>query len=58
MKITPELQELILKNPSTQQIQKLSRSQGTKSLFEDGIDKVKQGITTLEEVLRIAEMPK
>ncbi len=58
IKVTPELQNLILTNPSTQQISKLARQQGTKSLFEDGIDKVKRGITTIEEVLRVAEIPK
>ena len=55
--ITPELQNLILKNPSTQEIWKLARTQGALTLFEDGIEKVKNGITTLEELLRVAEAP-
>lgn len=57
VKITPELQELILKHPSTKEIWKLARSQGSESLFEDGVMKVKNGITTIEEVLRVAEPP-
>lgn len=52
---TPEMQELLLKNPSTREIAILARSQHPSSLFEDGIEKVKNGITTLEEVLRVAK---
>jgi type II secretory ATPase GspE/PulE/Tfp pilus assembly ATPase PilB-like protein len=55
--ITPELKDLILKNPSTQEINNLARKQGSKSLFEDGIAKVKSGITTMDELLRVAQPP-
>ncbi len=55
--ITPEMQDLILRSPSTQEIWKLARKEGSKTLFEDGIEKVKAGITTLEELLRVAEPP-
>ncbi len=51
--VTPEMKELILKNPSTQTIWELAKKQGAHSMFEDGIEKVKNGITTLEELLRI-----
>lgn len=57
IRITPEMQELILTNPSTQQIWKVAREDGAHTLFEDGIVKVKNGITTLEELLRIAAPP-
>lgn len=55
--ITPEMQNLVLKHPSTQQIWKLAREQGAHSLFEDGLEKVKNGITTLEELLRVSAPP-
>ncbi len=55
--ITPELQNLILKNPSTQEIWQVARGQGARMLFEDGIEKVKIGVTTLEELLRVALPP-
>lgn len=58
IEVTPEMKDLILKNPSTREIWKLARTQGSKSLFEDGIDKVKTGITTMEELLRVASPPK
>jgi len=55
--ITPEMADLILKNPSTRQIQSLARRQGSITLFEDGIEKVKTGVTTVEELLRIVSPP-
>lgn len=52
--ITPKLEELILKSPSSAEIWQVARAEGAKSLFEDGILKVKSGVTTLEELLRVA----
>jgi len=54
IRITPEMQELILQNPSKQKIWHLAREQGAKSLFEDGLEKVKSGRTSLEELIRVA----
>lgn len=56
--MTPTLQDLILKNPASQQIWELAKTEGSLSLFEDGLEKVKNGLTTLEELLRIAQVPK
>ncbi len=53
--ITPQMKELILTNPSTNQIEQLSRAQGDHNMFSDGIDKVESGVTTLEELQRVAE---
>ena len=47
------MKDLILKHPSTQDIWKLAKKQGSLSLFEDGMDKVKNGLTTLEELSRV-----
>lgn len=55
IKITPAVQELILKKPSTKEILSLARKEGMITLFESGVDKVKKGITTLEELLRVAD---
>lgn len=52
--LTPEMQDLLLTQPSTGQIQQLTKKQGNFTLFEDGMEKVKTGITTLEELLRVA----
>lgn len=56
--MTPEMQELILTAPSTQEITALARKQGSLPMFEDGISKIKGGLTTLTEVLRVVEPPK
>jgi len=50
---SPELQDLIAKTPSTKDVALLARSQGFKSMFEDGIEKVKSGITTIDELVRV-----
>lgn len=54
---TPEMQDLILKNPAIKQIWALARQQGATSLFEYGLEKVKNAVTTLEELLRVAPPP-
>lgn len=53
--VTQEMQELLLGHPSTHQIWDLARKNGAKTLFEDGIEKAKNGVTTIEEVLRVAK---
>ncbi len=51
---TLEMQDLILKKPSSKQIFELAQKQGSTSLFGDGINKVKNGITSIEDLLRVA----
>ena len=58
IKITSDLQDLISKTPSTKEVDALVKTQGFKTMFEDGIDKVKLGITTLEELLRVVPIEK
>jgi type IV pilus assembly protein PilB len=53
IEITPEMQDLIVHTPSGPQIEQLARSQGSKPMFDDGIQKVKSGITTLPELVRV-----
>jgi len=53
LKMTQELQDLIPSRPSSNDIFNLAREQGFKTIFEDGIEKVKSGLTTIEELLRI-----
>lgn len=53
--MTPEMQELILKNPSTAEVATLSHKQGDHTLFSDGIEKVQRGVTSITELMRVAE---
>lgn len=55
--VSEEIKDLILRNPSSEQIWKLARKQGSLPLFFDGIEKVKSGITSIEELLRISSPP-
>jgi type II secretory ATPase GspE/PulE/Tfp pilus assembly ATPase PilB-like protein len=55
--IGPEMEEIMLKNPSAQQIWQAEEQQGIKSLFTDGLEKVKNGTITIEELLRSADPP-
>jgi type II secretion system protein E len=47
------VRELVLKNASTDQIRETARRAGMKTLAEDGWRLVRQGITTVEEVLSV-----
>jgi type II secretory ATPase GspE/PulE/Tfp pilus assembly ATPase PilB-like protein len=49
-----DTRELILKNPSIPEIIKLSKEKGFVSMYQDGIIKVLEGKTTIEEVERVA----
>jgi type IV pilus assembly protein PilB len=51
--ITPEMEDLILTEPATQEVWDLASGQGSHSMFADGMRKVKAGETTLEELKRV-----
>ncbi|MCG2658782.1 MAG: hypothetical protein L6437_00860, partial [Kiritimatiellae bacterium] len=51
---TPELAELIAAGVSTDALRIQAHKDGMTSMLEDGIEKAGRGVTTLEEVLRIA----
>lgn len=57
IEVTPEMQDLIIKHPSNREIELLARKQGSRPMFEDGIVKVKSGLTTIAEVMRVVEPP-
>ncbi len=54
IKATKEFRELILTRPTAQAVWKLAVSQGARSMFRDGVEKVKNGVTTIEELIRVA----
>jgi general secretion pathway protein E len=51
--INDDIRRLILQKTSANIIKEKAREQGMKTLREDGWDKVKQGITSISEVLRV-----
>lgn len=54
MPVTPEMHELIIRRASTGELAALARSQGMTTMREDGIAKAAAGLTTVEEVMRVA----
>ena len=56
MYLSPKVRELTFKGESTSAIRKLARSEGMHVLFEDGIVKAMKGLTTIEEVVRVARL--
>ncbi len=56
LEITEEMQKLILLKTSTDEIFKVARSKGLKLIVEDGIDKLRKGITSLSEVMRVTAL--
>lgn len=55
LKMTETLGDLIVKDPSEKELVKEARRQGMISMEEDGILKVLDGLTSLEEIMRVTE---
>ncbi len=55
--ITPAIEELITHRASATDISNEGRKGGLKLLFDDGFQKVQSGMTTIEELLRVAAPP-
>ena len=55
MRLTSKIREHIFKNSTTSQIRETAIAEGMSTLFQDGIKKVLQGVTTIEEVFRVAK---
>jgi type IV pilus assembly protein PilB len=53
LEINNEVRDLINNRGSEQAIRNAGRRNGMRTLFEDGLDKAAQGLTTIEEVLRV-----
>ncbi len=54
LEIDDELRKMIVKNSDVEQIREDQRRKGFQSLFQNGLMKINQGHTTLEEVMSVA----
>lgn len=54
LKISEKIKELIFKKATAPQILAQATAEGFKTILEDGVEKVESGLTTLEEVIRVA----
>ncbi|MCA9100119.1 MAG: GspE/PulE family protein [Pirellulales bacterium] len=55
MLMTGPIRELAFKGASTQEIRKVAIEKGMSTLYADGVTKVLKGITTIDEVYRVAK---
>ena len=51
--VTSTIKELIMANASGDKIEAQARAEGMLTMSEDGIFRAAQGVTTIEEVLRV-----
>ena len=54
LEMTPALRQGILRDPSVDALNATAREGNFRTMIEDGIDKARAGLTTIEEVLRVA----
>ena len=50
-----DIRKLILKDVDSNRIREMARENGMRTLMEDGVEKIKNGITTLSEILRVTQ---
>jgi type II secretory ATPase GspE/PulE/Tfp pilus assembly ATPase PilB-like protein len=55
LQVTETIEPLILQRSSSNAIKQLAVTQGMRTLRDDGWAKVLEGVTTVEEVLRVSE---
>ena len=53
LRMTPTIKDLIMKGETAGKIEEQAKSEGMITMLEDGIFKAAQGVTTIEEVLRV-----
>ncbi len=53
--VDEEVRKLVLRRADASQLREAARKNGMKTLLEDGLEKVKAGVTTLGEVLRVTQ---
>ncbi|MBN2096839.1 Flp pilus assembly complex ATPase component TadA [Candidatus Peregrinibacteria bacterium] len=53
LEMKDNIQELIMASKTESEIEKTARENGMVTMLEDGLSKVKEGMTTLEEVFRV-----
>ncbi|MBU0996403.1 MAG: Flp pilus assembly complex ATPase component TadA [Proteobacteria bacterium] len=51
--VTEEIKRLIHKDATEAEVRKTAQENGMTTLYEDGIDKVRRGLTSLEEIMRV-----
>ncbi len=56
LKVSPAIRELVIKGETSDAIEAQARSEGMMTMIEDGVFKAVQGLTSLEEILRVVSV--
>jgi type IV pilus assembly protein PilB len=56
LKVSPAIRELVIKGETSDAIEAQARSEGMLTMVEDGVFKAVQGMTSLEEILRVVSV--
>ncbi len=56
MEVSPEIQAETLRRSAASGFQRIAIKQGMTTMFQDGVEKVRRGLTTLEEVTSVTEL--
>jgi type IV pilus assembly protein PilB len=51
--VTEDVERLAVERASSEEIARMAQSQGMATLRDDGLEKVRQGLTSIEEILRV-----
>lgn len=54
-KVTDRVRKMIMRSASASELREEAINSGMTTIFEDGLNKVQEGITTIEEVLRVIQ---
>lgn len=54
LEVTPDIKRMIMNHANADEIAAQAHKQGMRTMFEDGIEKVLEGLTTIEEVYRVS----
>ena len=55
LRISEDIKKMIMAKASANEIKKKALVEGMRTLRDDGLDKVKRGVTTIEEITRVTE---
>jgi len=53
--VTDEIRKLILEHADASSLANAAMQQGMRTMYQDGLQKVAQGMTSLEEILRVTQ---
>jgi type II secretory ATPase GspE/PulE/Tfp pilus assembly ATPase PilB-like protein len=53
LRVSPTIKNLIIKGATSKEIEDQAKQEGMMTMIEDGLFKAFQGLTTIEEVLRV-----